>query len=771
MTTTAGPTPSPLLSAKQQVPRAPAGAVVRERLRQLLDGAEAARLTVVVAPAGWGKSTLLSQWAADPGSPGGPPGCRWTRPTTSRSGSGATCSAPCGAVAPELVARSSGALAAPGLDPVDVVLPTLLNELDRATERYLLVLDDYHLITDRRVHEQLEFLIGYLPPSLHLVIAGRYDPPLPLARMRARGQLTEIRADDLRFSPDEAAQLVAGAGVAELGGPAMASVVRRTEGWAAGLRLAALAVRAAPDPDARALALRGDDRHVLDFFVAEVLDQVTEEERDLLVACAALDRLSGPLCDEVLGDEVLGDEVLGRTGSAAVLAELERRGVFVTALDAQREWFRCHQLLRDVLLRQLRVTGPATERALLVRAAGWFRAHGQREDAVRLLLAADEHAAAAALLAESVVWFVVHGATTTYCELGERLDPAIARADPVLCMAMAGTAAMTGQADRVRDWLVAAEPQLTPDTPPLDGWHSMAAAAAAIRSSVEQAWTSDIDGAIADARRAIELETDPGSRGYAIVRVALGRALFGAGRHEEAALTLIEAWRLPQLAIVTPVLRLQAAGMAAIALVRAGGQQRARELIAEVAGLAEQLERAWGDAVGPALTLLRTAEGQLAVAAGDPATACAVLTRAVELARVWGHSSYLVAALVARAEAELAGGARSTARSLLNEAHEVADHEPVLPVARDALAAAEARVGRRVVVAARREQQLLVEELTDRELSILRALRGPLTQREIGAELFISMNTVKGYTKCLYRKLGVPGRTEAVARGHELGLI
>ena len=313
-------------------------------------------------------------------------------------------------------------------------------------------------------------------------------------------------------------------------------MVTRTEGWAAGLRLAALAVRAAPDPDARALALRGDDRHVLDFFVAEVLDQVTEAERDLLVACSVLDRLSGPLCDEVLGDEVLE-----RTGSAAVLAELERRGVFVTALDPQQEWFRCHQLLRDVLRRQLRSAGPDAERALLVRAASWFRAHGQLEDAARHLIAADEHAAAGALLAGSVVWFVVHGATTTYCELGERLDPTIATADPVLCMAMAGTAAMTGQDDRVRGWLDAAEPRLTPSTPPLDGWHSMAAAAAAIRSSVEQAWTDGVDGAIADARRAIELETDPGSRGFAIVRVALGRALFAAGRYEEAVDSLIEA--------------------------------------------------------------------------------------------------------------------------------------------------------------------------------------------------------------------------------------
>ena len=261
---------------------------------------------------------------------------------------------------------------------------------------------------------------------------------------------------------------------------------------------------------------------------------------------------------------------------------------------------------------------------------------------------------------------------------------------------LAGTAAMTGRADQVRDWLDAAEPMLTADTPPLDGWHSMAASAAAIRSAVEQAWTNGVEGAIADARRAVELETDPTSRGYAVVRVALGRALFGAGRDEEAAEQLLAAWRLPQLAVTTPILRLQAAGATAIALVRTGRTDRARAVLQEVAGTAAELERAWGDAVGPALTLLRTAEGQLALTTGDMGTARVVLARAAELARVWGHGSFLVAALVARADAELAAGTGRRPRAAQRGPRRGRQGAGAAGGA-DALAVAEARVGRRVV--------------------------------------------------------------------------
>jgi len=762
MTATRAPSPTPLLVAKQHAPRLPAHVVGRRRLVERLRTPGPARMTVVVAPAGWGKTTLLGQWARDPqerrkiawvslDEADGDPVRFWSYVLNAL-----------GAVAPEIVEEPLRALRMAALDPVDTVLPMLLNELATTDERLALVLDDYHLLADGRVHEQVEFLLAYVPPALHLVVSGRSDPPLPLARLRVRGELVELRADDLRFTPDEAAGLVGAAGLADLRTDAMLRLVERTEGWAAGLRLAALSVRAAPDPAGRAMALRGDERHLLDYFIDEVLRRLTREHHELLVRCSVLERMSGPLCDALLG----------RTGSATALAELEAAGVFVVALDPQCEWYRCHQLFRDALGRQLDATDPGGRRALLTRAAEWFLAHGQVDEAIGQLIAAGDHPAAAELLVSSIVWFVAAGASAEVYRLGCAIDPAVVHADPVLCVDLAWASAWGGgRPDRVGEWLDVAEPQLADDTPALLGWHDTRAAAAFIRATTVEAWRGGVEGALAEARRAIELEVDPAERGYAMSRVALGRVLLGAGRPAEAADVLAAAWAMPVATAMSPVNRMQTGGALAGAWVATGELERARRLCRTLAPAAAELENAWGDACAPALTLLRTAEGQLAAAEGNAATARGVLTRAVELARAWGHHSHLVTALAACARAELAAGHKTDARALLNEAHEAAADGPVLPAAADALRTAEARVGREVVRDARSARRVFVEELTDRELAILRALQGPLTQREIGAELHIAMNTVKGYTKSLYRKLGVSDREDAVAQARVLGLL
>jgi LuxR family maltose regulon positive regulatory protein len=251
------------------------------------------------------------------------------------------------------------ALRVPGIDPIDVALPALLNDLSGTDAKQTLILDDYHMLTDARIHEGVEYLLSYLPQSLRLVIAARLDPPLPLARMRARGELTEIRAADLRFSPAEAAGLVSAVCQLDAGPDMVDPLVDRTEGWAVGLKLAALAIRGAPDPAARAAEVRGDDRHIIDFLTSEVLDRLPTDRRDFLVRTAVLDRLCGSLCDTVLD----------RAASSAVLDALERADLFVVPLDVHREWYRYHRLFRDVLRRELEETAPAEVPGLLRRAA------------------------------------------------------------------------------------------------------------------------------------------------------------------------------------------------------------------------------------------------------------------------------------------------------------------------------------------------------------------------------------------------------------------
>lgn len=444
--------PSTLLAGKLTAPLLQPGVVTRNRLLDVLD--ETRRLCLVVAPAGWGKTTLLTEWARQAGDhvawltldeTDDEPHRFWTYVVTALR-----------TAAPDLGGDALAALRVPGIDPLEIAVPALLNDLSASESRHALILDDYHLLTDVRIHEAIEYLLSYLSPSLRLVIAARFDPPLPLARMRARGELSEIRAADLRFRATEAAGLVSAVGQVEISSDAVDALVDRTEGWAVGLKLAALTIRSSPDPAGRAAAVRGDDRHIIDFLSSEVLDRLPADRREFLVQTAVLDRLCGSLCDAVLG----------RTGSAAVLEALERADLFVVPLDAHREWYRYHRLFRDVLTRELKATSPGAVPELLRRAADWYLTAGQVDEAVRLLLAAGDRRRAAEVLLPAEDAFLEQGAAATYLRLGDQLGEVIVRADPRLAVSMAGAAGQSGQLERLPALLDIAEASLQDHNPP-----------------------------------------------------------------------------------------------------------------------------------------------------------------------------------------------------------------------------------------------------------------------------------------------------------------
>jgi LuxR family transcriptional regulator, maltose regulon positive regulatory protein len=477
------------------------------------------------------------------------------------------------------------------------------------------------------------------------------------------------------------------------------------------------------------------------------------------VRCSVLERLCGSLCDAVLA----------RSGSAAVLEALDRANLFVVPLDQHREWYRCHGLFRDALRRELDRAHPGEAAALLRRAADWCLAADRPDDAVGHLLAAGDAAGAVSLLRDRIAWFTARGALATYVQLGERTPAEAVAADPRLCVSLAWAAGLCGRRERVLPWLAAAERAMTADTPPLEGWRTLEAAAATLRAAGGDL-RGDVGALVAQAERAVALEPDPGTRGYVVSRVALGTALQGAQRYEDAAAVLTAAWSSPAARELPALLRLPTAGMLAGAHLRAGRLDVARRLCAAVAPEADEIERAWGDAAAPATAPLRFVEALLTFFAGDVPGARVQLRRAAELARVWGNATQLVAVLASLADAELACGDRAAARAALAEARDTADAEPVLPIAAEQLAATEARIGRASAGAAVRTGGL-AEQLTDRELSILRALQSPLSQREIGRELYLSVNTVKGYTRSLYRKLGASARSDAVEHARALGLI
>ncbi|HEX6255969.1 MAG TPA: LuxR C-terminal-related transcriptional regulator [Euzebyales bacterium] len=728
-------------------------AVPRLRLLARLD--EPAPLAVVVAPAGWGKTTLLVQWArADDDRPpvawvtlddsDDDPVRFWAYVVTAMQHRGV-----------DVGAEALAALRVPGLDPLDLAVPSLINDL-AAAGPCALVLDDYHSVTDRRIHEAVEFLITYLPTGSRVVIAARFDPPLPLARLRARGQLTELRVGDLRLKPAEAADVVDDVARVRLPAQEVGALVDRTEGWAAGVHLAALTLRSAFDPLVRIAEIAGDDRHIADYFATEVLVRLPEDHRDFLLRSSVLDRMCGELCDAALQ----------RTGSAALLDDLERAGLFVVALDEHRQWYRYHRLFRDALRRE--ADAAADDAEALRAAAAWFDARGDVETAIRYLTAAGCQREAAERLIASDDDFLDAGAAGTFLRLADDLDTELVRADTRLAIAMASAAGFSGQFERVDALLDLAERSLTDDVIPPPGWTTAAAAIDTLRGSFGR--RLDPSATIGVARRAVALEGDPTRHGYAISRLTLGIALAGIEAYDEAVPLLDEAWRRATALELPVFTRLITAGALAMALLDATRDADAQAVLDASATAADALEAALGAVAGAAIALLRAAQGRVLYEQGRIADAAAVLERAARLARAAAFPSQTARVLVVLADALVAAGDRAAARDAVNEAREIADNDPLLPATVRRITAAEERLGRGAARIAS-AQGAVPEALTDRELSVLRALQGPLTQREIGNELYLSRNTVKGYTKSLYRKLQVTSRSDAVRRGRDLGLI
>jgi LuxR family maltose regulon positive regulatory protein len=339
-----------LLATKLHVPRPPAGFVARPRLNARLDEGLPRRLTLVCAPAGSGKTALLAAWAS-----GGQQPVAWLSLDEGDNDPARFwrhVAAALERARPGISGRIGPLLGSAPQSPEGAVT-ALVNELaDRPPAgQALLVLDDYHLIGSQQVHAAVQFLLDHLPPGLRLVLATRSDPPLRLSRLRARGELTELRAADLRFTEPEAAALLrgaAGAAAPGLTGTAIEALTAKTEGWAAGLRLAGLSLQSHEDADAFVAAFSGSRRYILDYLAEEVLDRQDPQVREFLLETSVLHRLSGDLCDAVTG----------QGGGQAMLERIERAGLFLVPLDEVRGWWRYHHLFADLLQARLRAEKP-----------------------------------------------------------------------------------------------------------------------------------------------------------------------------------------------------------------------------------------------------------------------------------------------------------------------------------------------------------------------------------------------------------------------------
>ncbi len=384
--------PAPLLETKLYVPRSRRGLVPRPRLSERLDRGAASKLMLVSAPAGFGKTTLLTEWlAAGPAAPADERLAAWLsldRGDNDPASFWTYVIAALRTVASGVGESALALLQAPRSPPIETVLTALLNDLGALAGDIVLVLDDYHVIDARDVQDGMAFLLDHLPPQLHVVIAGRADPALPLARLRGRGELAEIRAAELRFTPDEAAAYLNEMMGLQLTARDVAALEGRTEGWIAALQLAALSMQGRDDVAGFIAGFAGDDRYVVDYLAEEVLQRQPERVQAFLLQTSILGRLSGPLCDAVTG----------QGGGKAMLEALDRGNLFLVPLDDRRRWYRYHQLFADVLQARLLDEQPGQVPDLHRRASAWYQQNGEPSEAIRHALAAGDFERAADLV-------------------------------------------------------------------------------------------------------------------------------------------------------------------------------------------------------------------------------------------------------------------------------------------------------------------------------------------------------------------------------------
>src|SRR5919112_1179890 len=556
----------PVLGTKLHAPRPRRRLVQRARLtdRMRADGGEGPRLVLVAAPAGFGKTTLLAEWLAaaeksqrrvawlalDPGDAD-------VRLFLTHL------AAAIQTVEPEAGVDALALLEAGATTPPDAVLVSLINDLDVLAGPTVVALDDYHVIDGASVHAALTFLLDNLPPQVTLAMATRADPPLPLSRLRARGELVEVRAAELRFTTDEAEVFLNEVMELHLDPALVAALEARTEGWAAGLQLAALSARThagaehgSGDVAGFVEAFSGSHRFVLDYLVEEVLDRQRDEIRAFLLDTSVLDQLAGGLCDAVTG----------RSDGQPMLETLERENLFVVPLDDERRWYRYHHLFADALRARLAARHADRVAELHAAASRWLAENGLLGDAVRHAIASGDHEHTAELIELSLADLRRRRQDRTLRDWLVALPDDVVRRRPLLAIYLAWSRLSEGDLDGVEAWLDAAEagldttpPSTMPTAAALAGAvrdregevRSVPAMAAVYRASVAQA-RGDVDGTVSHARRALALAgpEDHFPRGAAAGFVGL--AAWAAGDLGTAVDTFTEA-----------VASLHAAGMVA----------------------------------------------------------------------------------------------------------------------------------------------------------------------------------------------------------------
>ena len=730
-----------LIATKLHPPLVRDQVVPRERLLERLRAGSGLGLSLVACPAGFGKTTLLAAWreveaarrpvgwlTLDKGD--NDPVVLWSYVIEALR---RACPA-LGLPTPPQMAKAASI--------VRTVLPRLVNELDDLGEVTLIV-DDFHLLSDGAARQSLAWFIDHAPQSFQLVLSTRTEPDLPLAALRAHGELLELRADDLRFTSGEADAFLNGRLGLGLAPEEVDGLVERLEGWPAGLYLTALSLQRAADRHAFVTKLEASSRHVIDFLETEVLQAHDPPMQALMLRSSVLDRLSGPLCDTVLD----------QTRSASMLDELARSNLFLIPLDEEGGWYRFHPLFARLLRVELERLEPDTAAVLHRRAYAWYRDHGMTGEAISHAIAAGAHAEAAGLIEASWAGYANDCRYDTVLAWVRQLPEETQSGDVRLLVIKAWLLSLSGKQEEAGQVIAAIERLAEPggEARPA-GFGSVKAALTMLRAVFP--W-GDVGAQLDNGRRAAQLE-GPGSRWRPVACWAVGMGLYFGGEFGEA-----DRW-FAQSAALAPASAQWLAGASSLAYrsLIAGEQGRLddQQLLAEQA---TELAREHGiDEVAGEVPLAR---GVSLAACGKPEEAQPLIERGAAFMRSRGQPNEVAMALLHQGSVLLALGERERSLAVIAEARFILEACPDPGILAGRLKACEP--------GPRPDAGSADEKLTTRELRVLRLLASELSERDIGQELYVSHNTVHSHVRSIYRKLGVSSRTQALRRIRELRLL
>ncbi|MGO9790228.1 MAG: LuxR C-terminal-related transcriptional regulator [Solirubrobacteraceae bacterium] len=734
----------PFLETKLAPPALRHGLVDRPRVQRALDVARDAALTIVTAPAGYGKTTAARVWCShlnaslawitlDAGDNDPVRLWRYVVSAVDRA-------RPLGQAAMRRLKIPGGA--------VDGVVDELMNAISRLESELVIVLDEMQVVTNEDCFASIDRALDHLPVNAHILILTRMDPPLSLARLRASGALAEVRAADLAFTAAEAHALLVVLGHLELGSEEIEMLVEHTEGWPAALVLAWLWLRGADDPAQAVKAFGGQNRFVADYLSNEVLAALDEDSRAFLEGASVLGEFTAELCDAVLG----------RSDSAVRLGDLERSNLFVTRLE-QGKWFRIHSLFADYASARLASRDPDEPGRIHRRAAKWLRSRGLRVAAIQHAAARGDDDLVAQILETDHLLLIREGSSQTLLRYVRTLpDDTLAQH---LELSVAGaTAAMLvgGHTLEQRRLLGIADRELGRRSPGAADYVEVAV-------SLVRAVTLDrgVAQAVCDGRRAVELASADVEEVITAALVSYSRALFFAGDLARASAMAMRALEHPSIEQATPSMVVARATLALIAIERGGlSAARAHADEAKVAVRRIGTSRSWlGANAAAALGLVLAVEGRLVEAEHELAAAERFFRDEVPTV----HHTWLLVLL---------------ARVRIRRGH-LADAETAMRVARHALveiagpgtvsALAEDVERELETVKGRARTGELLGPPSESEVAVLRLLATDLSTREIAERLFVSVNTVRSHRHALYQKLGVHSREDAVARAAALGVL